>query len=281
MRQQYRVGAHVMTLVPGKEDYTIQAAARSRRRPKRLGVAYDLLDGRQDGRLRLNATGAGATVYVVDSGCAQSGVATRVTFLDLASTPLDTTGHGTEVLGMILRTAPWATIVCVQTMTRYGGLVSTLVRAVAWIVKDCATHKRCGRSVVNFSAAVPQGDDVVDALARSLVVDHHLKFVASAGNDGGDACAVSPARVPEVTTVTAISTRFLIPPWANVGACVKLASFGVDLPLSDRARSRLVSGTSFSTALVSGIVAQSIQLSAPSVPICNSNPFPFGSVCVF
>lgn len=223
------------------------------------------------------ATGAGVQIYMIDTGV-------RATHVDLAgrvihgidvvgvdeqgrpATPSDDCdGHGTHTAALAAGTkfgvAKLATIVAVRVLDCSGeGDVESVVRGIDWVIK----HHRSGTlAVANLSLGVSADDDSkpLDVAVADLLKDGIVP-VTAAGNDGLDACSISPGHIPEVLNVGATNQndeRFTSAFGASsYGRCidlfapgVRILSAGID---SDTAEATLT-GTSMASPLVAGYVA--------------------------
>lgn len=126
----------------------------------------------------------------------------------------------------------------------------TIGEALAWLM---ATHV----DVVNVSLAGPR-NAVLDALVRRADARGTV-IVAAAGNGGPAARPAYPAALPEVVAVTAVDGNQRIYRYANQGAYIRLATYGVQVPvmLADGTRS-VFTGTSFAAPRVSARLAACI-----------------------
>jgi subtilisin family serine protease len=167
--------------------------------------------------------------------------------------------HGTAVAGIIRAqgvvagVAPQASILAVRAFQlRNAGEAAettswTLLRAIEWAVENKA-------NVLNLSFVGPK-DDTLHLALRSAAA-RRVIAVAAAGNNGPKAAPVYPAAYPEVIAVTAVDAKDQRYTQANRGSYIAFAAPGVDIlaPVESGKHSYL-SGTSFATAYVSGIVA--------------------------
>jgi len=118
-------------------------------------------------------------------------------------------------------------------------------------------------AVVNVSMGGP-GDAVLSAAFRIAAL--RTVVVAAVGNAGAAAEPVYPAAYPGVLAVTAIDSNRQVYEWANRGPQVALSAPGVDVwvPASSpgsasdpgRLLGEYTSGTSFASALASGMLAR-------------------------
>ena len=179
------------------------------------------------------SAGAGTTIYVIDSGINAAHVefAGRLLpgFVDpaLSGGTDDCYGHGTHVAGTAGGTtfgiAKLATLVPVRVLDCVGeGSASTVVDGIDWVISDHTS----GRAVANLSFGGPR-NSVVDDAVQALIADGVAVAVA-AGNDGQDACNVTPARVPGALTVGATTAQDDRSAFSNVGSCLDLFAPGMD-----------------------------------------------------
>jgi len=207
--------------------------------------------------------GAGVTAYVVDTGV----MPTHSDFGGRASAPVSTVddsfgvtdcnGHGTHVAGTLAGTtygvAKNATVVGVRVLDCQGsGTDETVIAGLDWVIG----HHTSGPAVVNLSLGgdpSPALDQAIDAtIADGIVV------VAAAGNDSGDACLLSPARVPSAVTVGATTEDDALASFSNRGPCVDLLAPGDEVLSAatwSPTASTTKSGTSMATPHVAGAAA--------------------------
>ncbi|CAL9331447.1 Extracellular serine proteinase [Streptomyces sp. enrichment culture] len=147
--------------------------------------------------------------------------------------------HGLFVAGIIggkgTGVAKESTIVSVRAMQGGEGTrpvpreqrEAAIVRGLNWV----AAHAE-KPAVVNMSLNFDSPASMLKAAVRK-VLEKGITVVASAGNDGQDACDYPPADIPAVITVAASTTRDR--PWrsawgsSNRGRCVDLYAPGHDI----------------------------------------------------
>jgi len=229
-----------------------------------------------------NLTGAGVSIYIVDTGVLASHEqfgGRVVAGLDVpsenGSSPVvpvasDCDGHGTHVAGLAagstVGVATQATIVSVRVLDCNGdGDVSDVVKALQWV----RAHHRSGTAaVLNLSLGVDLGDDgtAIDHEILSLI-DEGIVVVVAAGNGDAsgnpfNACSIAPGDVSRALTIGASGIADTVAYYSNFGPCVDLYA-----PGGDRLRSITSSwfttptsydidaGTSMASPLVAGYAA--------------------------
>ena len=212
------------------DDVVVSTMATS---PESTGA--DLLWAGANGTRFGGLVGSGVGVAVIDSGIGlhpdiERRVRLRVDFVnDNAGSP-DPFGHGTHVASLIagsgagsrndagasyIGMAPGAELVSLRVLGTDGyGLVSDVVRAIEWVVKN---KDRYRLRVINLSLGLATKESYRTApmaLAVERAVAAGLVVVASAGNygklDDGTPIVgviVSPGHTPGALTVGALNTR--------------------------------------------------------------------------
>lgn len=215
------------------------------------------------------ATAAAVDAYVIDTGAAPAHVdmtgrvGTGFSAVDTGPGNSDCNGHGTHVSGTIAGStygvAKTAAITPVRVLDCSGtGTLSQVVAGIDWVVGQ---HQPGAPAVANLSLGGP-ASDTIDAAIDALVADGVTVAVA-AGNESGDACTRSPARVPAALTVAASDVADQQATFSNVGPCVDLYAPGVDItsdwPTTPSA-TMTISGTSMSSPHVAGAAAVLLSL---------------------
>ena len=209
-------------------------------------------------------TGTGVHVFVIDTG----GLATHVEYADryiqdfvVDGEPTTPCGsHGTGVasvaIGATIGVAPAAIYHDIKVGVASLGCAtytSHIIDALAWIYDNGTLP-----GVINLSLQGP-GNSVLDAVIGQLYALGYF-VVTAAGNAASPtaACLNSPARAPFALSVGAVDETDTIAYFSNYGDCVDIWALGTDVPAADTASDcayALVSGTSISTPVVTGLAA--------------------------
>ncbi len=246
-----------------------------------------LPSGLLDDRYTYTEIGTGVNVYVLDTGIRVThdefdgpfgsnrayGAFTSITDGNGSSDCGNPeSGHGTHVAGTIggatYGIAKNASLHSVRVLDCLGnGTEAGIIAGVNYVTAN-AVHP----AVANMSLGGPLGitSPSLDAAVTNSVASG-VTYVVSAGNhNGGNACMVSPARVPTAITVGAIDpindTRA---PFSNIGPCLDLFAPGVGIlsawNASDTAINTL-NGTSMSAPHVAGVAALYLQNHSAASP---------------
>ncbi|MBM7773911.1 subtilisin family serine protease [Actinokineospora baliensis] len=213
-----------------------------------------------DNTYRYGGTGAGVTVYVIDTGVRTS----HSTFEGRArwgTNTIDTNntdchGHGTHVGGIIggreYGVAKAAEVVAVKALNCAGsGSNSAVISGIEWVTKNAVKP-----AVANMSLT-SSADPAMDAAVRKSIASGVTYAVASA-NDGKDACNSSPARVTEAITANAVDKNDAKPTFSNFGPCTDLFAPGVGILSAWKDNDNATytaSGTSMAAPHTAGVAA--------------------------
>jgi subtilisin family serine protease len=157
--------------------------------------------------------------------------------------------HGTHVAalagGTHVGVNPNARIVSVQVLDGAGyGSWATILKGLEWI-------SRQRKGIINMSLSGPRSS-VMDRIL-ALMIQNGWQIVAAAGNDGGDACTMSPGGHPHSVTVGALTSLLRPAPFSNRGKCLDFWAPG-DAIFSaiPNGQYAYMSGTSMASPLVAG-----------------------------
>ncbi|WP_433324489.1 S8 family serine peptidase [Spirillospora sp. CA-294931] len=214
-------------------------------------------------------TADSVTAYVIDTGVEkghaefEGRASSGYDYVDNDADAADCHGHGTHVSGTIagktVGVAKKAKIVAVRALGCNGSAPdSAAVSAMEWVAKNGATP-----GVVNMSMTM-DNVGVGDEQAKALVAKGFVLAVA-AGNNGVDACGVSPARVPEAITVGWINQGGGRS--GNYGTCLDLFAPGGNIHSSTlNGGYGTMSGTSMASPHVAGVAAMYLHANAGATP---------------
>jgi subtilisin family serine protease len=217
------------------------------------------------------AKGDNVLVAVIDSGVDTSHpelAGAIADSFDALSTPMVPHKHGTAIAGLIaahgklMGAAPDARILAVRAFDPAGksaeGTTFAILKGLDW----AAAH---GARVINMSFAGPNDP----AIHRSLTAAHQrgIVLVAAAGNAGPKSPPLYPAADPNVIAVTATDADDKLFKQSNRGRHIAIAAPGTQILVAIPDGSYEVSsGTSYSAAEVSGIVALMLQRQSDLTP---------------
>lgn len=208
-------------------------------------------------------TGAGVTIYVVDTGILSttSDLAGRIssgyTHFDDENATNDCNGHGTHVAGVAAGTsygvAKNATVVPVRVLDCDGtGTSLTVIAGLNWIME---THAG-GPAIINMSLGGAFSGSLNTAVQSAI--DAGFVVIAGAGNTPEDACTFSPASAAEAITVAAVDINNVFASFSARGSCVDIIAPGVNIEstfIGSPTSTAIYDGTSQAAPHVSGVAA--------------------------
>ncbi|MGE0885466.1 MAG: S8 family serine peptidase [Blastocatellales bacterium] len=162
-------------------------------------------------------------------------------------------GHGTFVSGLISFAAPGATIMPLRAFSSDGsGTSFNIAKAIRFATDN-------GAQVINMSFGLLEKDSLIeDALSYAY---GRVYMVAAAGNDNLDNLHFPAERKSKTLAVVSTDAADLKAAFSNFNRNAQVASPGVNLYSAYPGnRWAIWSGTSFSTALVTGEAALLLQL---------------------
>jgi len=218
-----------------------------------------------DGSYYYEYTGAGVTVFLVDSGIR----ATHDEFRERVKCGFsvfpdgsceDSWGHGTHVAGIVGGTlygvAKEVQIVAVKVLSSDGnGATSDLIAGINYIQSQ-KEENPLSPMVANMSLGGLHHRSLNMAVENAVAAG--VVFVASAGNENQDACFHSPASSESVITVASINNEDFKSPSSNYGSCVDIFAPGENImaaSISGDNAFATMSGTSMASPFVAGVVA--------------------------
>ena len=210
------------------------------------------------GTYTYNATGAGVTAYILDTGITPGhpdfGGRAAVAFDALGGNGIDCHGHGTHVAGTIGGTT-WGVAKGVQLRgvrvlgCTGSGSTSGIITALNWVRTNAVRP-----AVANMSLGGGRSTSL--NTAANNLANSGVFLAVAAGNESQNACNVSPASASAAYTTAASDRTDLRASFSNYGSCVDGYAPGVSIKSAWLANgTRTISGTSMATPHVAGVGA--------------------------
>lgn len=209
-----------------------------------------------------DTTASNVHAYVIDSGVlgTHTEFAGRMgngyTAINDGQGTSDCNGHGTHVAGTLGGTtwgiAKGVTIHPVRVFGCSGGSPwSTVIAGIDWV---SANHVK--PAVANMSLG-GGGNSSADAATNNLI-NAGVTVVVAAGNNSGNACSYSPARVPNAITAGSTQSNDARSSFSNFGACLDMFAPGSSITSAwwtSTTASTVLNGTSMASPHVAGAAA--------------------------
>lgn len=224
------------------------------------------------GTYEYDATGAGVTAYVIDTGINSSHseyagrLAEGYDAVGDGNGTEDCNGHGTHVAGTVggstYGVAKDVTLVPVRVLDCEGsGEYSGVVDGMDWVAGQG------GSSVANMSLGGPADAAIDEAVDRMTAAG--VTTVVAAGNETSDACGSSPAAAPSAITVAASNSSDELAYFSNFGSCVDIIAPGEDITsawIGGSSATDTISGTSMASPHVAGAAALYLEANPGASP---------------
>lgn len=220
--------------------------------------------------------GAGVDIYVIDTGVRTSHVVfggRAVQGFSFDGTSSDGDGHGTHVAGTAagakFGVAQNANIIAVKVLGDDGsGSSSNTIAGMNWVINNHIKRK----AQPGFVGSIMQMSWGLQTIAATVdqaiegAIDQGIHVSVAAGNDGADACKISPSHLgganSAVVTVGAINIKNAVSSFSNIGSCVDIFAPGEKILSAWNVGDQVInflSGTSMATPMNSGVMATLMQ----------------------
>jgi subtilisin family serine protease len=225
-----------------------------------------------------DATAAGVTAYVIDTGIRYShsefGGRAQFGYDAFGGDGSDCNGHGTHVAGTIGGTtygvAKAVKLVSVRVLGCDGaGTVAGAIAGVDWVTGN---HAAGAPAVANMSLGASSSTSLDTAVQNSIADGVTYAIAAGNGNSFGtplDACKVSPARVVAALTIGATDKTDKKASFSNYGICIDWFAPGVGIVSAgagSNTATQTMNGTSMATPHTAGAAALYLQANPGASP---------------
>lgn len=213
-----------------------------------------------NGTYTYDQTGAGVTVYIIDTGIRYThnefGGRASKGYDAFGGDGSDCNGHGTHVAGTVggavYGVAKSVSLKAVRVLNCQGsGTNSGVIAGVDWVTAN-AVQPAVANMSLGGGAYSPLDQAVNNAVASGVT------FAVAAGNESTDACTRSPARAASALTVGSTTSSDARSSFSNFGNCVDLFAPGSSITSAwstSNTAITTISGTSMASPHVAGVAA--------------------------
>ena len=225
-----------------------------------------------DGIYNSSLSGNGVHIYLIDTGIQSDhveflnadGTGSRVVTgewsFDGTNNTEDRNGHGTATAslagGRTVGTSPNATLHAIRAIGCNGEAnIADIIGGINWVALNAKTP-----AVISMSVGTEAISQPLQLAVNNTVSVFNLSIVAAAGNAATDSCMNTPSRSAYVTSVGGTDIQDQLSVFSNKGKCVNVYAPGTLIYCANIPSTyRVISGTSMSCPIVSGIVGQYLE----------------------
>lgn len=211
----------------------------------------------------LGYTGEGIKVIILDTGCdynhseLKNKIFGGINFTTENNNNrydyFDNNGHGTGVVGEIVKIAPKSQIIVVKCMNKDGnGKMTDIIKSLEFAIKQ-------NPDIINMSIGATVNDSDLEKVVNKAIKNNISVVCACGNNNDGKSETVEvayPSYYEPVISVGAITKDYK--PWfySNTNDLIDLLTFGEDIQsIYPNNEYGTASGTSQSTPIVTGVLA--------------------------
>ncbi|KAK2590082.1 hypothetical protein QQS21_012243 [Conoideocrella luteorostrata] len=185
-------------------------------------------------------------------------------YAESSSTPVDSSGHGTHTLALIMKVAPTADIYVARIAKDRAGLQNSadnIAQAITWAATEAEAD------IISMAFGFPEEIPLITTalLTAQLARNNQLLFLAAASNSGGNRRETFPAALDSVISVRETNHNGAFSdsnPAVDPHGPIVFGTVGKDVPsawLSSVAGEVPKSGSSVAIAVAAGLIAMVLE----------------------